>query len=196
MIRVLALVFLAAPSFAQEAQKDPLAGNAGIANYYRVRPDIATAGQPSDAALTDIQKAGFKTIINLRTEQEGSLEEKPKVEALGLEYHNIPIGSDGISKEQVALFEKILGDSAKSGPVLHPLRVFEPRRRDVVHPPGARRGQGRGGGSRGSEEGGTEAESRGDGERVRREESRAQVARGPFKRTPGGCAKCNHDCVW
>jgi uncharacterized protein (TIGR01244 family) len=81
-----------------------------------VRPDVATAGQPSDQALADIQKAGFKTIINLRTEQEGSLEEKPKVEALGLEYHNIPIGSDGISKEQVALFEKILGDS-KTHPV-------------------------------------------------------------------------------
>ncbi len=117
MIRgMLALCLLAAPRLAQEQQKDPLAGNPGIDNYYRVRPDVATAGQPSDAALADIQKAGFKTVINLRTEQEGSLEEKSKVEALGLEYHNIPIGSDGISKEQVALFERILGDS-KTHPV-------------------------------------------------------------------------------
>lgn len=117
MIRgILALSFLAAPALAQEQKTDPLAGNPGIKNYYRVRPDVATAGQPSDQALADIQKAGFKTIINLRTEEEGSLEEKPKVEALGLEYHNIPIGSDGISKEQVALFEKILGDS-KTHPV-------------------------------------------------------------------------------
>ena len=114
---ILTLGLLAAPGLAQEKEKtDPLAGNPGITNYYRVRPDVATAGQPSDQALADIQKAGFKTIINLRTEQEGSLEEKPKVEALGLEYHNIPIGSDGISKEQVALFEKILGNS-ESRPV-------------------------------------------------------------------------------
>jgi uncharacterized protein (TIGR01244 family) len=113
---ILALVLLATPSLAQEEKKDPLAGNPGINNYYRVRPDVATAGQPTDAALADIQKAGFKTVINFRTEQEGSLEEKPKVEGLGLEYHNIPIGSDGITKEQVALFEKILGDS-KSRPV-------------------------------------------------------------------------------
>jgi len=113
---ILALSLLAAPSLAQEEKSDPLAGNPGLNNYYRVRPDVATAGQPSDQALADIQKAGFKTIINLRTEQEGSLEEKPKVEALGLEYHNIPIGSDGISKEQVALFEKILDDS-ESHPV-------------------------------------------------------------------------------
>jgi uncharacterized protein (TIGR01244 family) len=114
---VLAFSVLAASSLAQEKETDPLAGNPGIADYYRVRADVATAGQPSDEAFADIQKAGFKTIINLRTEQEGSLEEKPKVEALGLEYHNIPIGSDGISKEQVALFEKILGD-ASSRPVL------------------------------------------------------------------------------
>jgi uncharacterized protein (TIGR01244 family) len=113
---ILALALLSAPGLAQEQEKDPLAGNPGINNYYRPRPDIATAGQPTDEALADIQKAGFRTIINLRTESEGSLEEKPKVEALGLAYHNIPVGSEGISKEDVALFEKILGDS-KTHPV-------------------------------------------------------------------------------
>ncbi len=120
MIRaILALGLLAQSAVAQKEKVEkanPLAANPGITNYYRVRPDVAAAGQPSDEAFADIKKAGFKTIINLRTEEEGSLLEKPKVEALGLEYHNIPIGSDGISKEQVALFEEILGDSA-NGPV-------------------------------------------------------------------------------
>lgn len=58
-------------------------------------------------------------MLNLRTEQEGSLEEKPRVEALGLEYYNIPIGSDGISPEQVALFSKILGDAANRPVLIH-----------------------------------------------------------------------------
>lgn len=108
-----------ASAIAQQAaspKKDPLEGNPGIVNYYRVRPDVATAGQPTDEALQDIKKAGFKTVINFRTEQEGSLEEKTKVDALGLEYVNIPIGSDGISKAQVDLFEKVLG-SSQSHPV-------------------------------------------------------------------------------
>jgi uncharacterized protein (TIGR01244 family) len=117
MIRTIFTLSLLAPvGFTQREEADPLVGNSGIVNYYRVREDVATAGQPTDEALAEIQKAGFKTVINLRTEQEGSLEEKPKVEALGLEYHNIPIGSDGITKEHVALFEKIMGDS-KSRPV-------------------------------------------------------------------------------
>jgi protein tyrosine phosphatase (PTP) superfamily phosphohydrolase (DUF442 family) len=124
MIRtILALCALAAGAAVQQEEADPLAGNPGILNYYRVRQDVATAGQPTDEALAEIKKAGFKTVINLRTEQEGSLEEKPKVEALGLEYHNIPVGSDGITKEQVALFD--LEEPAR--------RAFAYAWSDVVH---------------------------------------------------------------
>jgi uncharacterized protein (TIGR01244 family) len=98
---------------------DPLEGHSGIANYYRVRPDVATAGQPSDEAWADIREAGFKAVLNLRTEQEGSLEERAKVEAAGLEYFNVPIGSDGIHESQVDLFSKILGDSGNRPLLIH-----------------------------------------------------------------------------
>ena len=104
---------------AQEATKDPLEGNENIRNYYRLRPDIATAGQPSDEAWADIKKAGFKAVINLRTAEEGSLEEKPKVEAQGLEYFNIPIGSDGFSNEKLHLFNQILGDEEARPVLIH-----------------------------------------------------------------------------
>ena len=99
--------------------EDPLEGHSGIANYYRVRPDVATAGQPSDDAWADVRAAGFKAVLNLRTEQEGSLEERAKVEAAGLEYFNIPIGSDGIHESQAELFSKILGDSANRPLLIH-----------------------------------------------------------------------------
>jgi uncharacterized protein (TIGR01244 family) len=116
---ILLLVAGLAASAAQTSKSDPLAGNPGIPNYYRVRPDVAAAGQPSDEALADIQKAGFKTVINLRTAEEGSVVEAPKVEALGLEYHNIQWGSAGITKEQFDQFEKILGDSANRPVLIH-----------------------------------------------------------------------------
>ncbi len=99
--------------------EDPLASNEGIPNYYRLRDDIATAGQPTDAALADIQKAGFKAVLNLRTEQEGSLEEKPKVEALSMEYYNIPIGRDGFSPAILVQFKEILADGDNRPLLIH-----------------------------------------------------------------------------
>lgn len=118
MILAFAIIGLAIPALlAQEA--DPLAGNEGIPNYYRLRDDIATAGQPTDEALADVKKAGFKAVLNLRTEQEGSLEEKPKVEALGMEYYNIPIGRDGFSPAILEQFKEILADSDNRPLLIH-----------------------------------------------------------------------------
>jgi uncharacterized protein (TIGR01244 family) len=113
------LLLAAGLAVVQTSDRDPLAANPGIPNYYRIRPDVAAAGQPSDEALADIQKAGFKTVINLRTEEEGSRVEAPKIEALGLEYHNIQWGSAGITREQFDQFEKILADSASRPVLIH-----------------------------------------------------------------------------
>jgi len=119
MRHLLSILLLATASTALAQDTDPLAGNAGIPNYYRLREDIATAGQPTDAALADVKKAGYKAVLNLRTEQEGSLEEKPKVEALGMEYFNIPIGRDGFSPEIVAKFHEILEDNSNRPILIH-----------------------------------------------------------------------------
>ena len=119
---LLVLVTLLAASLpvtegAQET--DPLEGQSSLPNYYRLRPDIATAGQPTDEALEAVQRAGFKAVLNLRTEQEGSLDEKPKVEALGMEYFNIPIGREGFSPEIVSKFRDILAESANRPILIH-----------------------------------------------------------------------------
>jgi len=116
---LLALATLLASSLLVAQESDPLEGQASLPNYYRLRPDIATAGQPTDEALEAVQKAGFKAVLNLRTEQEGSLEEKPRVEALGMEYFNIPIGPEGFSPEIVSKFRDILADSANRPILIH-----------------------------------------------------------------------------
>ena len=116
-VLAIAIIGLSFPVLAQDA--DPLAGNEGIPNYYRLRDDIATAGQPTDEALEDVKKAGFKAVLNLRTEQEGSLEEKPKVEALGMEYYNIPIGRDGFSPAILEQFKEILANDDNRPLLIH-----------------------------------------------------------------------------
>jgi uncharacterized protein (TIGR01244 family) len=114
---LIALAAFVVPVAAQDT--DPLAGNAGIPHYYRLRKDIATAGQPSDEALAAVQKAGFKAVLNLRTEKEGSLEEEPKVEALGMKYYNIPIGPDGFSPAILEEFKDVLADNANRPLLIH-----------------------------------------------------------------------------
>ncbi len=116
---LLALVTLLAASLLVAQETDPLEGQSSLPNYYRLRPDIATAGQPTDEALEAVQKAGFKAVLNLRTEQEGSLDEKPKVEALGMEYFNIPIGREGFSPEIVSKFRDILAETANRPILIH-----------------------------------------------------------------------------
>lgn len=101
------------------AQKDPLENHPGIRNYHRIEETIAAAGQPEDSAWADIKKAGFATVINLRTEEEGSLEERAKVEAQGLKYVNIPIGSDGFSPDKVAEFAEIIAKADESPVLVH-----------------------------------------------------------------------------
>jgi uncharacterized protein (TIGR01244 family) len=119
MRRLIFSLSLVAFATSAMAQTDPLADNAGIPNYSRVRDDIAAAGQPTDEALADVQKAGFKAVLNLRTADEGSLEEKPKVEALGMEYYNIQIGSEGFSPEMVEQFKDILDDNENRPILVH-----------------------------------------------------------------------------
>lgn len=117
LLIALAIALCATPLTAQT--EDPLADHEGIPNYYRLRDDIATAGQPTDDAIADVKKAGFKAVLNLRTEEEGSLDEKPKVEAAGMTYYNIPVGRDGFSPEILAEFKEILADNENRPLLIH-----------------------------------------------------------------------------
>ena len=101
---------------AQEAA-DPLAGQSDIPNYYRLREDIVTAGQPTEQGFENLKEAGFTTIVNLRTEEEGAAEEKVQVENMGLTYYNIPIGRDGFTPEMIETFSEIL-ESPDRGPLV------------------------------------------------------------------------------
>jgi uncharacterized protein (TIGR01244 family) len=88
-----------------------------IPAYRLIRPDLATAGQPSPEALARLAQMGFKTVVNLRTEKEGAAEEKPVVEAQGLAYVWVPVTLDTFSLADVEAVEKVLDDPA-AGPVL------------------------------------------------------------------------------
>jgi uncharacterized protein (TIGR01244 family) len=92
---------------------------AEIPNYRLARPDVATAGKPSAEALGRLKAQGFKTVIDLRTEGEGTAAEKQAVEAQGLRYVSVPISPATFSVADVETVAKILDDPGAKPVLLH-----------------------------------------------------------------------------
>lgn len=98
------------------ADSIPLMTNFGenIVNYNRATTKIATAGVLSQKGIDQLAENGFKTIIDLRTEQEGIKDEKEYIkQKKSIQYINIPVTGAGISEEQLAQFTKVIEEARK-----------------------------------------------------------------------------------
>lgn len=113
LARTCTLVLLAAAAIAAEVPK----AIDGVPNYHVVNPRLATAGQPSPEALRRLEEHGFKTVINLRTEAEGTKDEEAAVTAQGLRYVSVPVTPASLSAKDVETVAAVLDDEA-AGPVL------------------------------------------------------------------------------
>ena len=82
--------------------------------------NFATGGQPSQNAYAKLSSSGFRSVLNLRTAQEGiSLEEeKQAVEKAGMRYINIPVVSRAPTPGQATEFLKAVKDKS-----LHPMLI-------------------------------------------------------------------------
>ncbi len=63
------------------------------------------AGQPDDAAWADAKASGVDVVVNMRLPQEQSVDQRPAVEAAGLQYYSIPVGVVGDEKSLQAFAE-------------------------------------------------------------------------------------------
>jgi uncharacterized protein (TIGR01244 family) len=88
-----------------------------IPNYRLVNADLATGGQPSAAGLQQLKALGFRTVVNLMSEAEGTGAERDAVVAAGLRYVAVPITPDRFRREDVEAVGRVL-DDAEAGPVL------------------------------------------------------------------------------
>lgn len=104
LILFLGLIFGTACLLADEA--DPGAVSSlkvdldAVVELQQVQPvdGITTAGQPDEASFKVFAENGYAAVIDLRTEGEDrGLDEPAVVEALGMDYINLPIGRDGIT---------------------------------------------------------------------------------------------------
>lgn len=114
LIILIASTLGGAPALAEMPEAvDP----AEIPNYKVIRPGLAFGGQPAPETVARLGEMGFRTIVNIRTEQEGAVEEGKVVRAQGLDFVWVPVTSGTFSMDDVIAVETVL-DDPESAPVL------------------------------------------------------------------------------
>jgi len=107
------------PASAQVAQIPESMDAAALPNYVLVRPGLAAAGQPTPEALGRLKDQGFRTVIDIRTEAEGTKAEEAIVSGLGLRYVSVPLTAATISLDDVRAVAKVLDDPQAAPVLLH-----------------------------------------------------------------------------
>src|SRR5689334_16780152 len=89
----------------------------GIPNFHSVNDQVYRGGQPSNQGFRSLAAAGFKTIVDLREDDERGKDEKKLVKALGMHYVHVPMkGMKKPSDKDVSKALKVLHED-KSAPV-------------------------------------------------------------------------------
>lgn len=68
----------------------------GLENVFRVRPNLYSGGQPTEAGFAELAKLGVKTIISV----DGAAPELDLAHKYGMRYVHLPIGYDSVPIEQ------------------------------------------------------------------------------------------------
>lgn len=102
---ILAWSLLSFASISQANSQAPFGNQIkGVSNYNRATTQVATGGSLGESGVQELATQGFKTIIDLRTEAEGTDIEKQAVEQAGMRYINIPVTAKGIDDVQLSAF--------------------------------------------------------------------------------------------
>ncbi len=109
LITLMTLVTILLAATAQASGRVPFGHQIiPVQNYSRATEQIAISGLIGDGGVKALASHGFKTIIDLRTANEGTADEKALVDIHGMNYINIPMTVAGISEEQLAAFTKAM----------------------------------------------------------------------------------------
>lgn len=81
--------------------------------------NFTTGAQPSQAAYSKLAANGFRSVLNLRTAQEGADTEREHVEKSGLRYINIPVLTSELKNEQADQFIQAVKDKSNHPMLIH-----------------------------------------------------------------------------
>jgi uncharacterized protein (TIGR01244 family) len=83
-------------------------------------PDVGTAGQPAESAWADVARAGFRTVVDLRPNEEPrGYDEPAAVRRAGLEYVQIPVTPATLGDRQFDEFRSLMKDPERRPVLVH-----------------------------------------------------------------------------
>ena len=94
----------------------------GITNFSKVETTVACAGATTPAALADVKKMGYNSVINLRTSAEAGAEleaEAAAAKAAGINYFHLPFNNAAPDPAVVDSFLKVITDKANEPAFIH-----------------------------------------------------------------------------
>lgn len=90
----------------------------GIKNVILLEEDLVAGGPPSENDIKKAKEIGIKAIIDLRRPEKIE-NEKTFVQSQGLEYFNIPVTPENLTRHQVDEVAKILSDPKNRPAIIH-----------------------------------------------------------------------------
>lgn len=86
---------LALALFTASAQPQERSDRKKLPNFHKVNSSLYRGAQPNKGDYQEIANLGIKTVVNLRGEGEGVLQEEQEVRSRGLRYFNVPFKRAG-----------------------------------------------------------------------------------------------------
>jgi len=115
-LRIIAAAVLALTAVTTAAQTPVTKASVpGIVNFSKVETTVACAGATTPAALADVKKMGYNSVINLRTPGEAGAEldaEAAAAKAAGINYVHLPFNAQAPDPALVDNFLKAINDPA------------------------------------------------------------------------------------
>jgi nitrogen fixation protein NifU and related proteins len=91
--------------------------------FIEFNKNIFVGGIPDDAGIKDLAQKGFKTVVDLRTGEEISNPDEPRlVQSMGVRYIHLPVKGDGLSEDKLSMFYQTVFDEEK-----YPIYIHGPK---------------------------------------------------------------------
>ncbi len=98
----------------------PIEAIRGVVNACQALPNVVTGGQPAQSHLEAVKAAGVSVVLNIRPVFEPHpVDEAPAVQALGMEYVNVPVSASDLNDATLTRIRDVLKTNRERSMFFH-----------------------------------------------------------------------------